>query len=84
MDLSVFTTNEWMLLGIAFLVSLILFPVFWRLTNKAEKDPDRQKPGALVDLIYAGYLIYTIAFSQVLFWIPLIIIGNIFGFLPLC
>jgi len=84
MDLSVFSQNEWiLLLGILF-ISVILIRPFMKYTEKAEKKMNEDRIGdSGWALVFALFLINTLALTCAIFWIPIIIIGNVLGFLPL-
>lgn len=82
MDLAVFTTNEWILLGVIFFVSVIFFPIFFKLSKKYEKKVSKDISSRSFHLS-AIYFIYAMAFMAGILFIPIIVIGNIFGFLPL-
>jgi hypothetical protein len=84
MDLSVFSQNEWILLLCILFISAILIYPFMKYTEKAEKKMNEDRIGdSGWAIVFALLLIDTLALACAIFWIPIIIIGNVFGFLPL-
>jgi len=83
MDLTVFTKGEWIFFIVTFTISSILIPIFWRaVKNFPERGwyPKSWVVGSLAEginfLCFCGFISIDIVIS-------LIVLGNIFGILPL-